>query len=143
MLTNLLDKKFVDRAQQCFAKKNKNRTFKCSQLLEGDEIKSRLPFKTFSTLPRYLFEKEFFQTFFSESYKIASDDAHLFHDVWKQTRQQVCKFWHKINRQSPILQKYVSYHMEFVEAIFFSGFCSKYSNQIINNSVGCECTDMW
>jgi hypothetical protein len=48
----LLDKKFVDRAQQCFAEKNKNRTFKCSQLLEGNEIQSRLPFKIFSTLKR-------------------------------------------------------------------------------------------
>ena len=40
-----LYKKIVDDSQQCLAKK-----FKCSQLLEGDRIKSRLPFKIFSTL---------------------------------------------------------------------------------------------
>ena len=37
--------------QQCFAEKNKDKKFKCSQLLEGDGIESRLPFKIFSTLP--------------------------------------------------------------------------------------------
>ena len=41
---------FVDSTQQCFAEKNKNKKFKCSRLLEGDEIESRLPFKIFSTL---------------------------------------------------------------------------------------------
>ena len=45
--------KFVDNAQQCLAKKNENKKFKCSQLLEGDRIESRLPFKIFSTLLRY------------------------------------------------------------------------------------------
>ena len=31
--------------------KNENKKCKCSQLLEGDRIESRLPFKIFSTLP--------------------------------------------------------------------------------------------
>ena len=44
-------KMFVDIAKQCLAKKSKNKKFKCSQqLLEGDGIKSRLPFKIFFTL---------------------------------------------------------------------------------------------
>ena len=32
--------------------KNNNNEFKCSRLLEGDGIKSRLPFKNFSTLSK-------------------------------------------------------------------------------------------
>ena len=46
------DKKFVDNSKQCFADKNKNKKFKRSQLLEGDWIGFRLPFKIFSTLKR-------------------------------------------------------------------------------------------
>ena len=32
-----------------FGQKSENKKFKCSQLLEGDGIESRLPFKIFST----------------------------------------------------------------------------------------------
>ena len=44
------DKKFVENTQQCLAKKNKNKKFKCLQLLEGDGIESRPPLKIFSAL---------------------------------------------------------------------------------------------
>ena len=39
-----------------FDQKNENKKFKCSQLLEGDGIESRLPFKIFSTVQIQLFE---------------------------------------------------------------------------------------
>ena len=42
--------------------KNKNKKFKCSQLLEGDGIESRLPFKIFSTLFSLTFSKVFSTT---------------------------------------------------------------------------------
>ena len=63
--TNILPKKFVDSTQQCFAEKNKNKKFKCSRLLEGDEIESRLPFKIFSTLHIYNghVKRTFFENF--------------------------------------------------------------------------------
>ena len=44
----IMGRKVVNNAQQCL--KKKNRKFKCSWLLEGDGIESRLPFKIFSTL---------------------------------------------------------------------------------------------
>ena len=34
-----------------FCRKKKYKKFKCSRLLEGDGMESRLPFKIFSTLP--------------------------------------------------------------------------------------------
>ena len=41
-----------------FCRKNKDKKFKCSRLLEGDEIESRLPFKIFSTLITQIFAFE-------------------------------------------------------------------------------------
>ena len=38
--------------------KNKNKKFKCSQLLEGDGIESRLPFKFFSALHQILIHRK-------------------------------------------------------------------------------------
>ena len=57
-VNKLFAKKFVDSAQQCFAEKNKNKKFKCSRLLEGDEIEYRLPFKIFSTLRSQHFKNQ-------------------------------------------------------------------------------------
>ena len=48
-LLGVVNKLFVQQLQ-CLAKKMKTKTPKCSQLLDGDGIKSRLPFKIFSTL---------------------------------------------------------------------------------------------
>ena len=49
LFVDSLPRKNCDSNQQCFAEKNKDRKIKCSQLLEGDEIKSRPPFKLFCT----------------------------------------------------------------------------------------------
>ena len=48
--TNIFVQKVCWQCPAMLGQKNKNKKFKCSRLLEGDGIESRLPFKIFSTL---------------------------------------------------------------------------------------------